>query len=130
VSAIDELEKKCTQCLEIKLTAMFYKQKQTSKNGVVWHYYDSMCKVCRSEYSGKSHRRTKIEAILYKGGRCESCGYDNLDYPEVFDFHHINPSIKDFAIAKRMRSVSGVKNELDKCVLLCSNCHRILHSSR
>ena len=74
-------------------------------------------------------RRKKIRemAVAYKGGRCERCGYNRVI--EVLEFHHRDPSQKDFGISARgyTRSWERVRCELDKCVLLCANCHRELH---
>jgi 5-methylcytosine-specific restriction endonuclease McrA len=64
--------------------------------------------------------------IEYKGGKCEKCGYDKYD--GALEFHHLDPSKKDFAISKKKaRYIDKLKPELDKCILLCSNCHRELH---
>lgn len=74
-----------------------------------------------------SRRRKALRerAIAYKGGRCEVCGYDRC--PAAFDFHHVDPTIKDFTISQRMSSFEAIQRELDKCVLLCSRCHREVH---
>lgn len=46
----------------------------------------------------------------------------------IFDFHHKNPKDKDFDIAKKKLSgFDTIKPELDKCMLLCACCHRIVH---
>ena len=75
-------------------------------------------------------RRKKIRqmAVEYKSGTCERCGYDQCI--EALDFHHNDSSGKDFSISSKgyTRSWKRVKEELDKCVLLCANCHRELHA--
>lgn len=70
--------------------------------------------------------------INYKGGECEKCllKLDNSHYC-IFDFHHRDPNIKD----KNFRSIRGwswerIIKEIDECSLLCSNCHRIEHSTK
>jgi hypothetical protein len=63
--------------------------------------------------------------VAYKGGRCAICGYDRC--PTAFDFHHVDPWAKDFAISQRMTSFRAIQRELDKCVLLCATCHREVH---
>jgi hypothetical protein len=75
----------------------------------------------------KSHRqKIKEKAIEYKGGKCEKCGYDKCKW--VFDFHHLIPNEKDFAISRYSTLAwDKVKKELDKCIMLCANCHRELH---
>jgi len=72
------------------------------------------------------HRTNKLKAIEYKGGKCFDC---NNEYPQCcYDFHHIDPNIKDSTIAQITgRQFENIISELDKCVLLCSNCHRIRH---
>ena len=75
-------------------------------------------------------RRKKIRqmAVEYKGGECEMCGYSRC--MEALEFHHKNPSQKDFGISSQgyTRSWKKVQDELDKCVMLCANCHRELHA--
>lgn len=67
-------------------------------------------------------------AVDYKGGCCERCGYDRCI--DALEFHHVNSSGKDFSISDKgyTRSWIKVKEELDKCMLLCANCHRELHA--
>ena len=59
-------------------------------------------------------------------GKCWFCGEDN---PLCLEFHHRNPLEKDIAIGtvSKTRSINTLEQELDKCVLLCGNCHRKLH---
>lgn len=71
-------------------------------------------------------RRLKERAIEYKGGKCARCGYDKK-CPAVFDFHHLDPTKKDFAISGSCKSFERIRAELDKTVLLCANCHREVH---
>lgn len=75
-------------------------------------------------------RRKKIRemAVKYKGGKCEVCGYDKCI--QALEFHHLNNKGKDFGISDRgyTRSWQKVKQEIDKCILLCANCHRELHA--
>lgn len=60
------------------------------------------------------------------GGKCERCGYNN--YLGALDFHHINPNEKDFTIGNRNFKLKECVEEIKKCVLLCSNCHREIHA--
>lgn len=71
-------------------------------------------------------RRTKIKAVEYKGGKCEFCGYNRCLM--ALDFHHRDPSIKEFSISRVTASWKRVKKELDKCVLACATCHREIHA--
>lgn len=86
------------------------------------------CKKCATEAVSKRRRVVKIKAIEYKGGACSQCGYDK-SY-EALDFHHLNPDEKDFNISHNghTRSWESTKKELDKCILICANCHREIHA--
>lgn len=78
---------------------------------------------------GVTRRRKKIRlmAIEHLGGKCIKCGYNK--YPEVMEFHHRDPLQKDFNVSKKglTRSWERVRKEIEKCDLLCANCHRELH---
>ena len=75
-------------------------------------------------------RRKKIRrlAVYYKGGKCQRCGY--VRCIDALEFHHSDSSQKDFSISEKgyTRSWTKVKEELDKCILLCANCHREVHA--
>jgi hypothetical protein len=73
-------------------------------------------------------RKTKQKLIDYKGGKCEICGY-NKDCLSSFHFHHKNPDEKSFAISSKgiTRKLELLKQEVDKCQLLCANCHAEVH---
>ena len=72
----------------------------------------------------KRRKEVRRRSLLYKGARCESCGYDLC--AEALEFHHLDSSRKDFGISGRgyTRSWRKIREELDKCLLLCANCHR------
>jgi hypothetical protein len=72
-------------------------------------------------------RDKKIKLINYKGGKCEICGYDKIEFPGCFAFHHADPALKDFGISSKNCSLETAKNEVDKCLLLCCRCHAELH---
>lgn len=68
----------------------------------------------------------KKKAVAYKGGKCEKCGYDKS--LRAMSFHHKNPLRKDFNISgSHCYSWERIKQELDKCILLCANCHMEVH---
>ena len=118
---VDDVEcKKCSVCQEwISLTNYYY-----SKLG----YPGSACKTCQNNRTGKLARDIKQKAVNYKGGSCEDCS--GIFAACIYDFHHIDPSEKDFQISGqgiRRLSWEKIQVELDKCALLCSNCHRLRH---
>ena len=75
----------------------------------------------------KSHRqKMKEKSVQYKGGKCVKCDYNKCI--RALEFHHLDPSEKDFTISRySVLSWNKIKVELDKCILICSNCHRELH---
>lgn len=72
----------------------------------------------------------KARAVEYLGGRCSDCGLWDEDVA-IYDFHHIDPSTKRIGISYALctRKWEDIQDELDKCVLLCANCHRKRHST-
>ncbi len=114
--------KVCSQCGEEKLITEFY-QKKGYKNP------QSKCKSCFNKYCAERWINKKIKFIEYKGSKCTDC---NISYPNepyvIFDFHHRDPKAKEFDWSKmRLQSEDRIKKEIDKCDLLCSNCHRKKH---
>lgn len=83
----------------------------------------STCNSCNTKQRLK---KMKERAIKYKGGKCTFCGYSKCTMAMVF--HHLNPNTKDFLISSNYnRAWEDTKAELDKCILLCSNCHAEEH---
>lgn len=85
------------------------------------------CPKCNTEAVTKRRKLLKVMAIEYKGGKCIRCGYSKCH--ASLAFHHLDPAHKDFAIGHKgyTRSWESVKRELDKCVLVCNNCHGEIH---
>jgi|TARA_R110000824_G_scaffold156963_2_gene330350 predicted transcriptional regulator len=75
----------------------------------------------------KRRRVLKEKAIKYKGGNCEKCGYDKCN--GALQFHHLDPKKKEFGISNHgvTRSWVKIKKELDKCIMVCANCHFEIH---
>lgn len=121
-SPVEIGEKICPRCLHKKSIEHFYKRRHGTD-------FSSYCKSCTLNETIERLQRFKQKCVEYKGGKCESCGYNKCN--AALDFHHINPSEKDFTIAQcRTTSFNErVKKELDKCSLLCSNCHREIHNA-
>ncbi len=85
------------------------------------------CKLCRTEAVQRRRWKVKEKAILYLGGKCGICGYDKC--VAALHFHHKDPSDKEFGISQKgaTRSWSSIVKELDKCELMCANCHAEQH---
>lgn len=82
----------------------------------------------RRNYLNVKNRIQKLKkmSVDYLGGKCIRCGYDKSIW--ALEFHHKNPTDKDFTISNYgTRSWEKLKNEIDKCILVCSNCHREIH---
>lgn len=71
-------------------------------------------------------KRTKGKLVTYLGGKCQLCGYNKCI--GALEFHHRNPLEKDFTIGGNSRSFERLKEEADKCLLVCANCHSEIHN--
>jgi len=86
----------------------------------------------RAEYlknAVKSRRKLlRHKARQYKGGKRMLCGYNRCE--DALDFHHIDSSKKSFGLSAKgtTRSWEKIRVEIDKCVLICANCHREIHA--
>ncbi len=128
--------KQCSMCKEIKLRSDFGVNKG-KKTGL-----QSRCKTCTNKHRNSVyylHRDKEIERSFnrrkmlvawlkeYKSTlSCERCDYS---HPSALDFHHSNGD-KEFGIAtatNRGFSIDRIKKEIDKCAVLCANCHRLEH---
>lgn len=65
--------------------------------------------------------------LIYKKDKgCSICGYK--EYPEILQFHHKDRKQKSFTIGKKFgKNIEVIKREMEKCILLCPNCHAWLH---
>ena len=85
-----------------------------------------ICKECTKERERKKYSN-KVEQInnYKKTLKCKKCGETRF---YLFDFHHRNPEEKDYTISDHSRaSLETIKSEIEKCDVLCSNCHREWH---
>lgn len=129
--------KTCCTCKKEKDISLFAKNK-CKKSG--YHY---KCKECQKIYKKEHYKKNKkyyMQKVLdrktlirekikeYKKTlSCIKCGFS---HPAALDFHHRDPNEKDFSIAQWHKTCSNfesVKIEIEKCDVLCANCHRILH---
>lgn len=104
----------CKDCKYTKYRETYYKHKRTHRV-----YFNNL--------EVERHKRYKDEAIKLLGGCCQDC---KQQYPSaVYDFHHVNPDEKESMPSNVFQgSWKRVEDEIiKKCVLLCSNCHRIRH---
>lgn len=118
--------KQCTECGETfpKTKEYFYSNGFTPKGTQKWK---PTCKPCEA-----LRRKTRIAKILvehYGELKCERCGFDK--HFAALEFHHENPSEKEYQVSALFtsnRNKEVLLKELSKCIILCSNCHRIEHA--
>ena len=145
--AIKSTKKYCSK--ECENAARRIKYKKAKENGLDPHkmgMQEKECLICRKKFTPKSASANKrsccydcmpegkqltrsdfLNLLRNKyGGKCQKCGYNN--YLGALDFHHIDPTQKDFTIGNRDFKLEDCINEIKKCILLCSNCHKELHA--
>lgn len=126
--------KLCTKCGKVKSVSEFSKN-SSKKDGL-----QSMCKECVRKYKQKHYAENKQyyleKAKAYReAGRerlnryksrlvCSNCGESRW---WLLDFHHVDPSEKDREVCKLIDAPNKLEAELEKCIVLCANCHRDLH---
>ncbi len=132
--------KKCYTCQTLKEESEFNKNKGRNDG------LNSICRQCSGERSRqyysenkelhkkniginkakyKAKLRTEIDILKSKG-----CHFCSEKEPVCMDFHHINPDKKEYLVSRLIGMVSKrkLKKEIDKCIIVCSNCHRKLHA--
>lgn len=127
----------CSSCNKEKELSEFRKDK-TKKTG-----YQSHCKICArayhksaytEKYSDRIAVRNKTRADIakqmlndYKSNHpCIMCGESCLS---CLDFHHKDPLLKDFTVSQRQNgSLLLLMEEVQKCVVVCRNCHAKIHA--
>ena len=86
----------------------------------------------RYNYKVEYGHKRKVRLIKLKGAKCILCSvkYDGSN-AAMFDFHHRNPKEKEFNLNMRHlndKAIDKILKEVEKCDLICSNCHRLLHN--
>lgn len=111
----------CAKCNQNLPISEFYIEKKR----LLTHAY---CKKCNSSLAANRFRENKRKALEYKGNKCVICGYNKC--VGALHFHHIDPNLKEFSLSqlKKYTFDDRVKKELDKCVLVCANCHSEIHA--
>ena len=99
----------------------------------MWHLNTSyIFKPIFSNYGNKSvckydlsRLNIRIEFVNSQKDKCAKCG-DTRNY--ILEFHHKDPKQKEFTIGRmRNYSLEKIQKEIDKCIVLCCNCHREFH---
>lgn len=94
--------------------------------------YECSGESTRINYESRKHQKTilrnsmKKQAIKLLGGKCSICGYNKCI--DALEFHHKDPTKKEFKLGSgNTMSWKEYKKEAQKCMLLCSNCHKEIH---
>ena len=112
--------KECKDCKEVKSLSEFSVCRQ-NKDG---HEY--RCRPCYRIRRNNHLTSKKLQLLALNGGECVICGYDKC--PSALEFHHRDPTKKEFELSLSWKSLSSLIVESKKCALLCSNCHREVHA--
>lgn len=146
--AIKSTKKYCSKDCENRMRREKYAAKQLLKKDLPKenHMAFKNCLLCGKSFQPKSPaanqrqccydcmpegvqlRRGDFIAKLKQkeGGKCVKCGYDKC--LSALEFHHKDPDKKDFGISDDNMRLKEAVEEIKKCVLICSNCHRELHA--
>jgi len=116
--------KNCSKCQEVKDLSEFYHNSMGKGKG---KRYSSYCKPCHSKFMMDRWKVMKDRAIEYLGGKCKRC--QNTYHRSIYQFHHLRDKDAMWDTAKKW-SWEKIKSELDKCELLCANCHIYEHSDK
>jgi hypothetical protein len=120
----------CTLCNAIKPLSSFYSNGYTSKGT---KKYKAKCSTCENSERTSGFRELVLKYLRScdKDYSCAKCKYTGIW--GSLDFHHVSPKDKLFSIGSANKTISEQKfeeeivPEIDKCVLLCPNCHRQEH---
>lgn len=100
--------------------------KECTKKMVTNHYSNN-----KEYYKNKTKFHTTLKKDWFNEYKltlkCKECGEN---HPAVLDFHHNNPNQKESEVSTMVYknwSLNKIKEEINKCTVLCSNCHRKLH---
>lgn len=124
---------KCKGCgcdiINIRATKGRLKHWCSEKCRSRWRYDNDPSIRDRDTYPHQKRRSylNKLKAIKMKGGKCQECGEERLP---TLCFHHRDPSQKEINLVGRAfgsKTWDSLKEEVDKCDLLCNNCHLNLH---
>lgn len=119
----------CKTCNVEKPLEDFYVKKTAKNTGTIT--YEAHCKYCYNRKPSRLKHKTDHVATfnIYKANLfCTDCKMSFYQRPWLCDFHHVDPTTKEGAISYMIRyNDKRLKEELAKCIPLCSNCHRTRH---
>jgi len=127
--------KECSKCKQIKSLTEFNKHKRGATS---WckecvrersrRYYEEKSEIVKARNKIYLQERRKWYNEYKQTLKCSKCGEN---HPACLEFHHQNPKEKEFGISEALRQLNlgkeDILKEIDKCEVLCSNCHKKLH---
>lgn len=140
--------KKCcsTECYNARRRKQYAQRERFPKN-IAYKGKEKVCPICNESFYPKTSMANQriccyncmpdgvqltrgkfLEKIkMARGGKCIRCGYNKCI--KALEFHHLDPTQKDFTISNDHFKLMEAVNESKKCILICSNCHRELHEN-
>ncbi len=113
--------KACTTCRQEKSLEDFSPDKRRADGR------NPQCRRCQLDVKKLKRANNKTKAVEYHGGKCKRCGIVSKCL-DIYDFHHRDPAEKESSMNYLVNTDwNTMVKELDKCDLLCSNCHKITH---
>ena len=85
--------------------------------------------ITKTEAVKERRRNTKLKLVACMGSKCQICSYNRC--MNALEFHHLNPNEKEFglgAVRANPKNWVSIVSEMQKCILLCSNCHKEIHA--
>ena len=143
--AIKSTKKYCSVECQNAMRRQKYAERERVPKDISYKGQEKVCPICGRQFSPKTAManqrmccydcmpdgvqltRGMFLAKIKKarGGKCIKCGYDRCI--KALEFHHLDPSQKDFTISNDHFRLQEAINESKKCILICSNCHKELH---
>tara|TARA_R110000787_G_scaffold268461_1_gene374961 strand:+ start:53 stop:535 length:483 start_codon:yes stop_codon:yes gene_type:complete len=106
----------------------YYENNKTGINIYGKEYYKNNKKDLRAKQKEKRDKRN-LMLFKHKGSECAHCKLSEPDHSEIYDYHHLDPTTKMYSISIILEGpIERLIAEVDKCLLLCSNCHRKEHA--
>lgn len=140
-------KKYCSKDCQNALRREKYANRERTPKNIIYKGKAKICPICNQEFyplTSMANQRTccydcmpngtqltrgmflaKIKES--RGGRCIRCGYDKCI--KALEFHHLDPTQKDFTISNDHFKLEEAVKESKKCILICSNCHKELHDN-